>query len=68
MDREAEQDTRGSRWILRDREGAWGPTHVPGADEDGDHVRLWLLGVLVLHLLQQLAETFSLLGMEGQTD
>lgn len=44
------------------------PTHVPGADEDGDHVGLRLLRVLVLHLLQELAEAFSLLGIEGQTD
>lgn len=44
------------------------PTHVPGANEDGDHVRLWLLRVLVLHLLEELAEAFSLLGIEGQTD
>lgn len=47
---------------------ACGPTHVPGADEDGDHVGLRLLGVLVLHLLEKLAEAFSLLGIEGQTD
>lgn len=44
------------------------PTHVPGADEDGDHVRLRLLRVLVLHLLEELAEAFSLLGVQGQTD
>lgn len=44
------------------------PTHVPGADEDGDHVRLRLLRVLVLHLLEELAEAFSLLGIQGQTD
>lgn len=48
--------------------GACGPTHVPGADEDGDHVRLRLLRVLILHLLEKLTEAFSLLGMEGQTD
>ena len=47
---------------------ASGPTHVPGADKDGDHVGLRLLRVLVLHLLEELAETFSLLGIEGQTD
>lgn len=47
---------------------AHGPTHVPGADEDGDHVGLRLLRVLVLHLLEELAEAFSLLGIEGQTD
>lgn len=34
------------------REGAKGPTHVPSANEDGDHVGLWLLRMLVLHLLQ----------------
>lgn len=36
-------------------------THVPGAHKHGDHVRLGLLRVFVLHLLKQLAETFSLL-------
>lgn len=36
-------------------------THVPGADEDGDHVRLVLVGMFVLHQLQQLAEGFPLL-------
>lgn len=44
---------------------AAGPTHVPGADEDGDHVGLRLLRVLVFHLLQELAEAFSLLRIEG---
>lgn len=29
-----------------------GLTHVPGAYEDGDHVRLILLRVLILHELQ----------------
>ena len=38
-----------------------GLTHVPGAYEDGDHVGLVLLGVLVLHELQELAEGFTLL-------
>lgn len=48
------------------RAGAGGrPTHVPGADKDGDHVGLRLLRMLVLHLLEELAETFSLLGIEG---
>lgn len=43
-------------------EGAHGSlTHVPGADEDGDHVRLVLVGMFVLHQLQQLAESFPLL-------
>ena len=46
--------------------GRGGPTHVPGADEDGDHVGLRLLRVLVLHLLQELAEAFSFLGSEGR--
>ena len=48
-------------------EGAQGPTHVPSANEDGDHVRLWLLRMLVLHLLQELTEAFSFLREEGQT-
>lgn len=39
-----------------------GLTHVPGAYEDGDHVGLILLGVFVLHELQQLAEGLPLLG------
>ena len=39
-----------------------GLTHVPGAYEDGDHVGLVLLGVLILHELQQLAEGLPLLG------
>lgn len=38
-----------------------GLTHVPGAYEDGDHVGLVLLGVLVLHELQELAEGLTLL-------
>lgn len=42
-----------------------GLTHVPGAYEDRDHVRLILLGMLVLHELQELAEGFSLLGGGG---
>lgn len=41
-------------------------THVPGPNEDGDHIRLWLLRVFILHLLQKLAEPFSLLGREKQ--
>lgn len=46
-----------------------GLTHVPGAYEDRDHVWLILLGMLVLHELQKLAEGFSLLGTgeEGNT-
>lgn len=48
--------------------GARGPTHIPGTDEDGDHVWLRLLRVLILHLLEKLAKAFSLLGIEGQTD
>lgn len=36
-------------------------THIPGANEDRDHVGLILLGVLVLHELQQLAEGLPLL-------
>lgn len=44
-----------------------GLTHVPGAYEDGDHVGLVLLGVLVLHELQQLAEGLPLLEDGGQS-
>lgn len=40
-------------------------THIPGANEDGDHIRLWLLRVFILHLLQKLTEPFSLLDREG---
>lgn len=43
-------------------------THVPGPNEDGDHVRLWLLRVFILHLLQKLAEPFSFLHPEEQRD
>lgn len=48
-------DAEAGRWIqakLVGGRGAKGPTHVPSANEDGDHVRLWLLRMLVLHLLQ----------------
>lgn len=48
--------------------GTYGPTHVPGANEDGDHVWFRLLRMFILHLLEKLAEAFSLLGIEGQTD
>lgn len=41
-------------------------THIPGANEDGDHIRLWLFRVFILHLLQKLAEPFSLLDSEEQ--
>lgn len=41
-------------------------THIPGPNEDGDHIRLWLLRVFILHLLQKLAEPFSLLDREEQ--
>lgn len=43
-----------------------GLTHVPGAYEDRDHVRLILLAMLVLHELQKLAEGFSLLVEGGR--
>lgn len=36
-------------------------THIPGADEDGDHVWLVLVGMFVLHQLQQLAKRLPLL-------
>lgn len=67
MSEAAKQNPRGGGGREWGR-GTHGPTHVPGADEDGDHVRLWLLRVLVLHLLEKLAEAFSLLGIEVQTD
>lgn len=41
-------------------------THIPCPNEDGDHVRLWLFRMLIFHLLQKLAEAFSLLKMEKQ--
>lgn len=36
-------------------------THIPRAYEDGDHVWLILIGMLVLHQLQQLAKSFTFL-------
>lgn len=41
-------------------------THIPGANEDGDHIRLWLLWMFILHLLQKLTEPLSLLDREEQ--
>lgn len=36
-------------------------THIPGAYEDGYHVRLILVGMFILHQLQQLAKSLPLL-------
>lgn len=44
-----------------DRWRFWLVTHVPGAYKHRDHVWFRLLRMFVLHLLEQLAETFSLL-------
>ena len=36
-------------------------THIPGTDEDGNHVWLVLVGMFVLHQLQQLTKCLPLL-------
>lgn len=51
--------------MLQDAAGCL--THIPGAYEDGNHVRLILVGMFVLHQLQQLTKRLPLLKYTQKT-